>query len=327
MNSARAIAFAAGLVACSGLAAPPGDPIDWLQRIVTGARETTYTGTVVHSAGGLTVTSRVIHVFRDGNEIERIESLDGPRQEIVRVNDHIQCFHPDSKTIRTDKRVSARFFPSLLLAPPAVLAESYHLRLGGIERVAGKDCQWVILEPRDDLRFAHRLCAHLASGLPLRSAMLGPSPRRQVLEQYSFTDLRLGRDVPPAEVRGTYEPLAADWRRDHQADEEAKPAVTGWTVQSPPRGFRLVHELQRKFPGRPHAVSQLVYSDGLAALSVFVEPAASAAELRETLTQDGGLSIYTRPMGELRVTVLGEVPVSAVRQVGRGVVRAAVGSR
>lgn len=327
MMSSRACALAATLVALPALATPPADPLVWLQRVASGARETTYTGTVVHSAGGAAFTSRVVHVFRDGNEIERIESLDGPRQEIVRVNDHIQCFHPDSKTIRTDKRVSARFFPSLLLAPPAVVAESYHVRLGGVERVAGKDCQWVVLDPKDELRFAHRLCAHLATGLPLRSVMLGPLPRRPVLEQYSFTDLKLGREVAQQEVRSTYEPLSADWRRDRQADEETRPASTGWSVLSLPRGFRLVHELQRKFPGRPHAASQLVYSDGLAALSVFIEPAASAAELREALTQEGGLSIYTRPMGELRVTVLGEVPLAAVQQVGRGVVRAAASMR
>jgi len=327
MRLGKAYAVAAALVGLPALATPPGDPLSWLQRIANGARETTYTGTVVHSAGGTAFTSRVIHVFRDGNEIERIESLDGPRQEIVRVNDHIQCFHPDSKTIRTDKRVSARFFPSLLLAPPQVVAESYHLRLGNVERVAGKECQWVALEPKDELRFAHRLCAHLATGLPLRAVMVGPAPRRAVLEQYSFTDVKLGRDVPQQEVRSTFEPLSADWRRDRQADEETRPASTGWSVQAPPRGFRLVHELQRKFPGRPHAVSQLVYSDGLAALSVFVEPAANAAELRESLTQEGGLSIYTRPYGEYRVTVLGEVPVAAVQQVARGVVRASAAGR
>lgn len=322
MRSARAYAVAATLAALPALGTPAADPLTWLQKIVSGTRETTYTGTVVHSAGGATFTSRVVHVFRDGTEIERIESLDGPRQEIVRINDHIQCFHPDSKTIRTDKRVSARFFPSLLLAPPEVIAESYQVRLGPVERVAGKECQWVFLEPKDELRFAHRLCAHLASGVPLRSVMVGPAPRRAVLEQYSFTDVRLGRDVPAKDVRSSFEPLSADWRRDRPADEESRPAPTGWTVLSPPKGFRLVHELQRKFPGRPHAVSQLVFSDGLAALSVFVEPA-GAADARESLNQEGGLSIYTRPMGDHRVTVLGEVPAAAVQQVGRGVVRAA----
>lgn len=321
--------MAAGACALAGapaLAQASPEALVWLQRLASAARETTYTGTVLYAAGERTATSRVVHAFRDGAEVERIVSLDGPRQEIVRVDDQIQCFYPDAKMVRMDRRVSARFFPSVLLAPPEVVAESYRVRLGAVERVAGLDCQWVHLEPKDAYRYAHRLCAHLTTGLPLRVATLGAGARPAVLEQYTFTDVRIGGDIPPRELRPVAEPIGKDWRRAAQPEEDARPVSTGWSVSAPPPGFRLVHEIQRRFPGKPHAVSQLVLSDGLASLSVFIEPAGNATA-REALTQDGGLSIYTRPAGDHRVTVLGEVPPASVQFVGRNLVRASVGPR
>lgn len=297
-----------------------------LQRLASAARETSYIGTVLYAAGDRTSTSRVVHAFRDGAELERIVSLDGPRQEIVRVNDRIECYYPDAKTVRVDRRVSARFFPSVLLAPPEVVAESYRVRLGAVERVAGMECQWISLEPKDAYRFAHRFCSHVATGLPLRAATVGPPPRNTVFEQYTFTDLRIGAHVPPHELRASAEPRGKDWRWDGQTEEELSPAPTGWSVSSAPQGFRLVHEAQRRFPGKAHAVSQLVFSDGLAALSVFIEPSGNAA-VRESLAQDGGLSVYTRAVGDQRVTVLGEVPPASVQYVGRNLVRAAAGPR
>jgi sigma-E factor negative regulatory protein RseB len=138
--------------------------------------------------------------------------------------------------------------------------------------------------------------------------------------------VRIGGEIAPREFRPMAEPIGKDWRRDAQPEEDVRPVSTGWSVSAPPPGFRLVHEIQRRFPGKPHAVSQLVFSDGLASLSVFVEPAGNTAP-REALTQDGGLSIYTRPAGEHRVTVLGEVPPAAVQHVGRNLVRASVAPR
>lgn len=328
MRSAVRLLAASACVLASAPALAQASPeaLAWLQRLASAARETSYMGTVLYAAGERTSTSRVVHAFRDGAEVERIVALDGPRQEIVRVNDRIQCFYPDAKTVRVDRRVSARFFPSVLLAAPEVVAESYRVRLGAVERVAGMECQWISLEPKDAYRFAHRLCAHVATGLPLRAATLGPPPRNAVFEQYTFTDIRVGTEVPPRELRVSAEPVGKDWRREGEADEELRPASTGWSIPSAPPGFRLVHETQRRFPGKPHAVSQLVLSDGLAALSVFIEPIGNAAA-RESLTQDGGLSVYTRALGDHRVTVLGEVPPASVQYVGRNLVRAAAGAR
>lgn len=318
---AAMLPVAALCAALPALANPGIDPLTWLQRAAASARQSTYSGTVLHVQGERTATSRITHVFMAGSEHERIEALDGPRREIVRRDDQLQCYFPDAKTIRIDRRVSARFFPSLVAGPIEAISENYRLALGEVERVLGHDCQWIHLDPKDALRYAQRLCAEVGSGLLLRAKTLGS--RQQVLEQFVFTDLRAGRDVSRSEVRSTFLPQSKDWRRDEQPAVAPNPGSTGWSVGSPPPGFRLVGEMQRTLPNRSQPVTQLVLSDGFATMSVFVEPMSSPPRTAEATNEDGSLSVFVRPMGDHLVTVLGEVPPAAAQQVGRSVGRQA----
>jgi sigma-E factor negative regulatory protein RseB len=321
--AAPLLALVAGMPAAA--TGPGGDPLAWLQRAAVSARQSTYAGTVMHMQGERTTASRIIHVFKEGAEHERIEALDGPRREVVRRDNQMQCYFPDAKTIRVDKRVTARFFPSIVEGPVEAIAENYRLALGKVERVLGQDCQWIHLDPKDALRYAQRLCAELGSGLLLRAKTVGP--RQQVLEQYTFTELRVGRDVSRAELRSTFQPQSKDWRRDVQQVEEQGPGSTGWSVTAPPAGFRVVGEMQRTLPNRPQPVTHLVLSDGFAAMSVFVEPMSNPPRTAEATSEDGSLSVFVRPMGEHLVTVLGEVPPAAAQQVGRSVGRQAAAAR
>jgi sigma-E factor negative regulatory protein RseB len=311
------------LALCAGLpvAANPGlDPMTWLQRAASSSRQGTYSGTVMHMQGDRTSTTRITHVVVSGVEHERMESLDGPRREVVRRGDELQCFYPDAKTVRIDRRLTARFFPSLFSGPVEAIAEGYHLSLGKVERVAGMDCQWIHLDPRDALRYAQRLCAEIGTGLLLRAKTLGP--RDRVLEQYAFIDVRLG-DVSKRELRSIFKEQSKDWRRDEQPAADPEAGTTGWVVATLPPGFRVVGEMQRTMPNRPQPVTQLALSDGFAAMSVFIEPMTGRQASGEATSVDGLLSVFARPVGEHLVTVLGEVPPAAAQQVGRSVGRTA----
>ena len=316
-TAAAALPIAAILAALPAAGQTGADPLAWLQRSAASARQTNYAGTEMHMQGERTATSRITHVFIAGSEHERIESLDGPRHEIVRHDDQLQCYFPDAKTIRIDRRVTARFFPSMVNGPLEAIAGNYRVALGKVERVLGRDCQWIHLDPKDALRYAQRLCAEVGSGLLLRAKTMGPG--HHVLEQYAFTDLRVGGAVSRGELKSTFLSESRDWRRDVQPGEEHRPGPTGWTVESPPPGFRLVGEIQRMLPARSLPVTQLVLSDGIAAISVFVEPTADRSRTSEANNADGALSVFVRPMGEHVVTVLGEVPPAAAQQVGRSV--------
>ena len=315
----RATAGAVALVACAARAAPGEDALAWLQRAAQAARGASYAGTFVHTNGDRTSTVRISHAIVGNDEHERIEPLDGPAYEIVRKNDEMFCYFPDAKTVRLDRRVTARFFPSFLSGTATAVAASYDVKLGATERVLGYECRWIRLEPRDSMRHAQSVCSEVSSGLVIRARTSNAS--RLPLEHYTFTDLKLGPQAARPDMKSIYEARVKRWLGDSQPREETKTMDTGWTVNNAPAGFFKVAELRRSLPGREHPVSQLIYSDGVASLSVFVEPNKGPARVAEASTEDGATSFFVRPMGETLVSVLGEVPLATAQQVARSVAR------
>lgn len=306
-------------LACSAQAAP-GDPLVWLQRAAQSARQASYEGTYVHTNGDRTSTVRVTHLNHAGEEHERIEPLDGANPlEIVRRNDEMFCRFPDAKTVRLDPRITNRFFPAILASPAETIASSYDVKLGKTESVLGFECQWIRLDPKDGMRFAQRLCAEMKSGLILRAKVL--NEQRQVIEQYTFTDLKLGSQVHRSDLKQVFRARSRQWIADGQPRDEATSADSGWVITRAPPGFQKVAELKRTLPGRTQPVSQIVLTDGVASLSVFVEPNSAPARTGEAFSEDGTTTFFVRPMGELIVTVLGEVPIAAAQQVARSVAR------
>jgi len=305
-------------VACTAHAAD--DAATWLQRAIQSARSASYSGTYAHSNGDRTSAVRITHVTVGNEEHERIEPLDGPPLEIVRRNDEMFCYFPDAKTIRLDRRVTAHFFPAILpAASPEAIAASYDLKLGKTESALGFDCQWIRLEPRDALRYAQSLCAETRSGLVVRAKTF--NAQNQVIEQYTFTELKIGPQVARNDVKSIFEARVKRWITDAQPREEAKSVDTGWTVNEPAPGFRKVTELRRSLPGRTAPVSQLVYSDGVASMSVFVEPNSAPPRTQDASTEDGTTTFFVHPQGDMLVSVLGEVPLATAQQMARSVAR------
>jgi len=305
-------------IACSAQAAP-NEALTWLERAIQSARTASYAGTFVHTNGDRISTVRITHLNTGGDETERVEPLDGPTHEIVRRNEEMFCYFPDAKTVRLDRRITARFFPSILRGSSETIAQSYDVKLGKSERVLGYDCQWIRLEPKDALRYSQRFCAEFNTGLVIRARTL--DEHRHVIEQYTFTDLKLGPHVARSDVRSIFEARVKRWTTDAQPRDEAKSVDTGWIVTDAPRGFQKVTEIKRTMPGRSQPVSQLVYTDGVASVSVFVEPNTAPVRTTEAATEEGTTTFFVRPMGDQVVTVLGEVPLPTAQQIGRSVAR------
>ena len=175
------------------------------------------------------------------------------------------------------------------------------------------------LDAKDNLRYSQRLCAEFNTGLVIRAKTF--DDHRHVIEQYTFTDLKLGPHVGRNDVKSIFEARVKRWTTDAQPRDEAKSVETGWVVADAPKGFQKVTELRRTLPGRAQPVSQIVYTDGVASISVFVEPNAAPVRTNEAATEEGTTTFFVRPMGDQVVTVLGEVPLATAQQVGRSVAK------
>lgn len=311
-------ALAVGVV-CSGQAAPAADPLAWLQRAAHSARASSYEGVYVHTNGDRTSTVRVTHLNAGGDEHERIEPLDDASLEIVRHNDETFCRFPDAKTVRLDPRITNRFFPRILSASSEAIAASYDVSLGKTERVLGFECQWIRLDPKDSARYAQRICSEVASGLILRAKTL--NDQRHVIEQYTFTDLKLGPQVARTDLKSIFRARNRQWISDGQVRDEAVSADSGWIAGKIPAGFQKIAELKRTMPGRSQPVAQMIFTDGLASLSIFVEPNPAPSRAAEGSSEDGTTTFFVRPVGDYLVSVLGEVPTATAQQVARSVAR------
>ena len=290
------------------------DGVSWLKRMASASRQLNYSGTFVYRHDFRTETSRIVHyVNAAGGEFERLETLDGPMREVIRTNDQVVCYLPESKTVLMEKR-GKRQFPAVLPDRLTGVSENYAVRVGGMDRVAGHDCQVIILEPRDKLRYGHQFCADSGSGLPLRSRTF--NEKKEPLESFVFTELTIGGSFNRDKVRSRYAAKSRDWKVDHSGYPTGEVSSnTGWVLTQQPAGFRKLTELKRSIAGRTVMVSHIVYSDGLAAVSVFIEPLPKAARIAQSLSHQGAVNIYIRPVADHMVTVLGEAPAATVMQI------------
>lgn len=294
--------------------ADQGDALRWLQRIGTAARQLNYTGTFVYQYGEQSETSRITHFVDRTGEYEKLETLDGPRREIIRNNDEILTYYPDSGVLRREKRTGRKLFPGLLPAQLSMLTAYYDLRKGGQERIAGHDSQALILVPRDQFRYGHKLWAEMRTGLLLKAKMLDES--NEAVEQFQFTEIAINPPLTRDSVRASF-PLAPGTPR--RTPDEPMSVDTGWAVRNQPAGFKQILEMRRAKQGGEGHVAHLVFSDGLAAVSVFIEPMPPSRTVVEGLSKHGAVNIYTRPLADQLVTVLGETPPVTVTQIAQSV--------
>lgn len=292
------------------------DAQTWLKKIQSAAQKLNYSGTFVYQQGSQMRTSRITHLLEGRNEIEKLEVLDGKPREYIRTNEEVICYVPESKTLLVEKRVTQDVFPAILGASPAEIGEFYNMRMDAAGRVAGRDCQAIILEPKDQMRYGYRLWADKASGLLLRAQTL--DEKRNVIEQISFTQIAIG-DIDRARARPSYGDTSG-WRVENAVMSQA--SLSGWTVKSLPPGFRKIREVKRLVSDGgvqtgQREVSHMVFSDGLAAISVFIEPGSQSRT--EGSVQQGALNIVGKRHGDFWLTIVGEVPSAAIRQVANSI--------
>ncbi|CAN5440032.1 MucB/RseB C-terminal domain-containing protein [soil metagenome] len=306
-----------------GASAEKQDVQAWLRKIQVAAQKLNYSGTFVYQQGNQIRTSRITHLADGKNEIEKLEILDGKPREYIRNNEEITCYEPDTKTLLVEKRVVQDVFPAILGANTNELENYYNLKKGETGRVAGFDCQVVVLEPKDKLRYGYKLWSEKSSGLLLRAQTL--NEKNEAVEQIAFTQIEIG-NIDRNRVKSSFS-NTNDWRVENAVMSQGN--LSAWTVKMVPPGFKKIREMKRLVSDSPASgspgnsqisqreVSQVVFSDGLAAISVFIEPGSQSRT--EGSLQQGAMNIIGKRHGDFWLTIVGEVPYAAIKQVANSI--------
>ncbi len=142
--------------------------------------------------------------------------------------------------------------------------------------------------------------------------------RNQVVEQYAFTELNIGGKIKPDWTVPNKDTAALLEPQQLKADERI--ASSGWRVDALPRGFQKIMEVRRPMHGRKAPVLHMVFSDGLAGISVFIENMPSDSDdVGPNLSSQGAIQVYRKEVDDHLVTVVGEVPPRTVMQVADSV--------
>jgi len=287
------------------------ETLGWLRKMHDATQKLSYSGTFVYQNGGRSETSRITRYVDSAGDIERLEVLDGMPREIIRTKDTVRCYLPGARLLKVDRRTE-RDFPALLPERITALARHYEITLGETRRIARYDCQAIELKPRDNLRYGYRLYADTKTGMLLSAVTLDAAG--ELVEQFTFTDLTIG-PVTRGMVRSRHE--AREWRVEDAAAAPAR--LAGWGLSSELPGFQKVIELKRRL-GDSRSAGQVVYSDGLAAVSVFIESLEGRSDpVRTGLSSMGAIHIYTREVANHMVTVVGEAPAVSVQRIANAV--------
>ncbi|HMM47890.1 MAG TPA: MucB/RseB C-terminal domain-containing protein [Thiobacillaceae bacterium] len=284
--------------------------LDWLNRAAVAAKQQNYSGVYVYQHGEHVEVLRVLHRTQGKGELEKVEVMDGTPRQFLRINNDVYCHLPDGKNVRLERNAPRRFFPALLPNEPARLLEHYSARLGGSERVAGRSCQVVILEPRDGYRYGYNLWLDRQTGLPLKSRII--NEYGSVVSMFVFSEIQIGRAPDASLFRND---LVGKQIQQASLDQ---PTGIAWGV-TPPPGYERVQEAVRMLPGKQAPVVHLVFSDGLSVLSMFVEPADAQVQRLQGLSAEGAIGVYAREVDGYTVTTLGEVPNTALIETGNSV--------
>lgn len=284
---------------------------EWLLRMHEASKLRSYVGTfVVLSNNGSMSSARIWHACEGDQQVERVESLTGAPRSTFRRNDEVVTFLPETRVVRTEKRESLGLFPNLIKSSDSSIPEFYTARRIGGDRVAGFLADVVQLSPKDGLRYGYRIWSERKSGLVVKLQTI--DAEGIVLEQAAFSELQLDA---PVRIDKLNQMMSATegWRVERAEALKTTAAAEGWQLKAPVAGFKPVSCYKRPVSANPGApggdgAMHWIFSDGLAAVSLFVETYDRQRHVQEGIFSAGATQTLTRRIQDWWLTAVGEVP-------------------
>jgi sigma-E factor negative regulatory protein RseB len=286
---------------------------EWLERLAKASRTLNYEGTFVYRHGEQLDAVHIIHKADQQGEHERIISLNGVAREVIRNNDQVACVIPETKAVVVDKNLPAARLPSF---PDDIksIARYYDFEFEGYGRVAGRPVRQIMIHPRDNYRYGYRLWLDDAFELLLGSELL--DGEGNPIEQVMFTDIRVMENIDEARLKPNIAGKEYKWLIDDENTQDSSSTeMPGWRAENVPGGFELKQNVMQRLPEHTGMVNHLLYSDGLASVSVYIEPLPRNIDVLRGASQMGAVNAFGRVIDDYHVTAVGEVPAGTVKLI------------
>jgi sigma-E factor negative regulatory protein RseB len=295
------------------------EPEVWLQKMSAAVERLNYEGTLVYMRPGRADMYRIYHRV-DGDQVtERLVEMDGVGAEIIRTNDEVICIFPGQQSVVVDKRAAKQKDLSPLSANlpeySASLASHYRLVTLEPERIIDRSAVVIAIHPQDEYRYGYKLWLDHETAMPLKSQLIGDDDSMPI-EEIRFSMLALPVLVSEEKVRTSRNTDNYNWTRHGNRPKETRPqASIDWHSRELPAGFMQTAAMHEYMAGTDEPRVHIVYSDGLASVSVFVDVGVAASEQVEGLSMMGAANAYSVMKEGMLVTAMGEVPARTVELI------------
>lgn len=332
--SCATLALAASALSPSGWTqSPPSDEEarHWLERMIQATQTLNYEGTFIYIQGPHVEAMRIIHGSGADGERQRLFSLNGPPREVLMVNNSIVCLLPRQQATFPGGDYQNSPFPLSIPRELGRLESHYVFEILGQDRIAGLETRVIAIKPRDTWRFGYRLWLDERNGMVLRSALL--NEQGQPVEQLMFTDLQVKSHIDESAFQSpALAPNAASMPVNPANPNASSPAgepikESAWQVGPLPEGFvKVLHNRVAEASGQ-HPTEHLVFSDGLATISVFLEKLEDAPPLLQGESRFGSVSAFGTTVAGHQVLVVGEVPAATVQRIAASIQHISEGAK
>jgi len=296
--------------------ASEGTSAAWLvlKKSAYAARELNYEGQFIYVNGEQTRTVDITHMNYGGHEVARNVVLDANQREVYSKGNDIVILQPTTKNVIIKKRRGKNLFPAMLPTDLSTIKANYSAELAGTEFVANREAQIVELMPADAYRYRYKVWIDAKFGLVLKMTLLNGS--NKTLEQIYFNKLNMLH----SQKLNWFEPKL-DMSKRYVAEKDTPVTMVDndWQVTDLPAGYQKINHIQRQVHGKNKMVDQMVFSDGLASVSVFIEPLVKGQRPKKGHMLMGSTNMCANVIQGHQVIVVGEVPEKTVQTIARAV--------
>lgn len=291
--------------------------VEYVGKMGQALQTLNYHGSLVYINDGRVESMQLIHKNDGKGEFERLVHLSGEPREVIRKNDVVTCYLPDSQSVLVGQRRFNNHLFAKLTANLEQFAPNYSFTKAGNNRVAGRNTRIIAIDPKDAYRYGYRLWLEEASNLLLKSELI--SSQGEVLEQMMFTQIEIVDSIPDAMLKPAVSGESFTWHGADDKSENTRDVDRSWQVANMPSGFMISARYKQQMPNSSQPAEHVIISDGLASVSVYIEPFNAESQSFVGASRMGAVNIFGSVHEDHQVTVVGEVPMPTVEMIAQSI--------
>ena len=282
------------------------DPWLILEKSAKASQQLNYEGVFHSQSSSESNSTHVIHANIDNKEYCLLKMLDGAPNEVFCSGDMVYVTSQDGLLIK--KRKNQFLFPSVLPSDIKHLKKNYQLSFGEKKRVADRMAQHIELKAKDNLRFNYHIWIDDKNLLPLK--LIVTNNKNQPIEQSTFTTIAfsevIDKDIFEKNINLSKVYVSKNKFIENYVSNKF------WNLKKLPSGFKEVDLISRRVNGLNLLDYQIIFSDGLAYVSLFIRPITRGTEPKEGTVAIGPTNISARYQDGYQIMSVGMVPPETV---------------